>query len=323
MQSSHFASALLVALAAASGCGGDDTERPTGFGTANENSGPPSGKSLWITSENAGAVFAVDPASGSVWNRIPVGSYPTDVAVGHDAVWVADAVDGTVSRINPVSGGLQALVRTRDARGLAIGEDVVWVSRISEPSLVAIDPDTNEVVDEVRLDRHEWPAAIAELDSIVYAEESYAGRLLRIDPRNGSTETLKTDLLTDVVAVGEDVFAAGSESVLRVDAASFELIDEYEAEERPWAIAPDSSGGSLWVAYQDPRVGRLDLSSGEFAPESVETGDAQSYGIAVSEGSVWVVDESGGLYRIDPETTTLSESYKLPGASGAAAIAAG
>ena len=254
MSSPRLAVVLLVALAAASGCGGGDTDKPTGFGTETEISGPPSGTSLWITSENAGAVFAFDPASGSVWSRIPVGSYPTDVAVGHDAVWVADAVDGTVSRINPLSGAVQATVRTSDARGLAIGEDVVWVSRIDDPSLAAIDPETNKVVNEVQLDQHEWPAAIAELDSVIYAERSLRGRLLRIDPRDGSTETLKTDLLTDVVAVGEDVYAAGSESVLRVDARSFELIDEFAAAERPWAIAPDPSHRSL--------SGRVPESSG-------------------------------------------------------------
>ena len=48
-------------------------------------------------------VSRISPTPGAAVRSIPVGNGPTAVAVHHDGVWVANRLDGTVSRINAAS----------------------------------------------------------------------------------------------------------------------------------------------------------------------------------------------------------------------------
>jgi hypothetical protein len=57
--------------------------------------------SVWVTSA-AGTVTRVDPASGrAVDGPVPVGDEPVAISAGEGAIWVANAGDGTVTRITP------------------------------------------------------------------------------------------------------------------------------------------------------------------------------------------------------------------------------
>ena len=55
------------------------------------------------------SVALIDPETDRIAGHVPVGWRPAAVAVGHDSVWVANADDGTVSRIDP---GSMTVVRT-------------------------------------------------------------------------------------------------------------------------------------------------------------------------------------------------------------------
>ena len=59
------------------------------------------GGATHATAVAANAVGLIDTRSGRVSNQVPVGNGPTSVAVGEGSVWVTNALDGTVSRINP------------------------------------------------------------------------------------------------------------------------------------------------------------------------------------------------------------------------------
>jgi len=60
---------------------------------------------------------------------IRVGDAPTAVAVGAGAVWVANAGDGTVSRIDPAKREVVETIHLGNApSGIAVGGGAVWVS---------------------------------------------------------------------------------------------------------------------------------------------------------------------------------------------------
>ena len=52
--------------------------------------------------EQPGRVAVIDPATGeTATDPVRVGARPSGVAVGEGAVWVANAGDGTLTRIDP------------------------------------------------------------------------------------------------------------------------------------------------------------------------------------------------------------------------------
>jgi class 3 adenylate cyclase len=59
--------------------------------------------SLWVLNRSGGTVTHVDP-NGQAGDLIRVGSDPSDIAVGPDAVWVADHAGHTIQRIDPGTG---------------------------------------------------------------------------------------------------------------------------------------------------------------------------------------------------------------------------
>jgi DNA-binding beta-propeller fold protein YncE len=75
-------------------------------------------------------VVRIDPATGRLTHRIKVGHTPTAIAVGADAVWVANRADGTVSRIDPRRKALEKTIRVgAEPVDLVAGLGAVWVVR--------------------------------------------------------------------------------------------------------------------------------------------------------------------------------------------------
>jgi YVTN family beta-propeller protein len=65
---------------------------------------------VWVTSQASGTVSRLDPDTGSVEAVIDVGGLPFSVATGDGSVWVADLAGGTVSRIDPSTNEVTATV---------------------------------------------------------------------------------------------------------------------------------------------------------------------------------------------------------------------
>jgi virginiamycin B lyase len=103
--------------------------------------------SLWVTVEG-GEVARLDPEDGTVGETYSVGLGARFLTVGEDAVWTLDAADGTVSRVDPETGEVAAvLVSDFPIEGGDIAADlgVVWartstgVTRVDPATLVATD----------------------------------------------------------------------------------------------------------------------------------------------------------------------------------------
>ncbi len=57
-------------------------------------------ESLWVTSAEARTLSRIDPATGAVSDTIAVGGGPTGVVASAGSVWVANSLDGTVTRVD-------------------------------------------------------------------------------------------------------------------------------------------------------------------------------------------------------------------------------
>jgi YVTN family beta-propeller protein len=94
-----------------------------------------------------GAVWRVDPNTGRVLARTVVGAGAVHVAVGSDAVWVANYRDDTISRIDPSTNRLEATIPVGSGpSAISTAPDGVWVANSLDGTVSRIDPKTDRVV---------------------------------------------------------------------------------------------------------------------------------------------------------------------------------
>ncbi len=79
---------------------------------------------------------ALGSETGNVLASIPLGTSPSNVVVGAGAIWVLDAVDKTISVIDPRTRALESLFSTSSTpTDLAVGDGAVWVGNAFRETL--------------------------------------------------------------------------------------------------------------------------------------------------------------------------------------------
>jgi YVTN family beta-propeller protein len=100
---------------------------------------------VWMIDFEANEVIETDPA-GTI-TTIPVGHEPTSIAVGGGGVWVTDAGDDTVVRIDPTTRAVTSTIEVGEAPlGIALGKGSVWVANSGSGTVSRIDPNSGRVV---------------------------------------------------------------------------------------------------------------------------------------------------------------------------------
>lgn len=220
--------------------------------------------SLWVTFESydesflaylPGVVQRVDPATGTLLGApIAVGRQSSAIAASAEAVWVSNAADGTVSRIDPALGHVAATITVGGQPfGIAAGFGSIWVANEADGKVSRIDPLTNQVIATV-------PTQINSEGVAVGAGSVWVTNFGEMDKPNGTVSRIDpvTNQVIAVVAVGIN----------------------------PGFVA--FGGGYAWIAMVgEPTVVQIDP-----AKNAVKTRlavGAESWGIAASDHSVWVV----------------------------------
>src|SRR5215218_1310693 len=91
------------------------------------------------------AVGRIDGADADIVAQYLLGSEPRALAVGGGAVWVADAKDETVSRIEPSSNRVVTIPVGSDPAALAFGDGALWVAERGDGTVAQISPVSNKV----------------------------------------------------------------------------------------------------------------------------------------------------------------------------------
>jgi DNA-binding SARP family transcriptional activator len=218
------------------------------------------------------SVAVIDRQRSRLVGHVLVGRRPVAVAIGHGSVWVANADDGTVSRIHP---GRHEVIRTigigAPAIDLAVATDAVWVANGSDGTVSRIDPGADAVVETIDL--------------------------------RGSSElawnpTYAVDADNDSVWI-----AAGPHHVLRIDPATNEPFAIIDVGRVPESVALGEE--ALWVVTTAGRALRIEQHTNTATTE-VPIG----YPVAVTAGkqAVWVSDLRGQVWRINPDTGTVTQT---------------
>jgi DNA-binding SARP family transcriptional activator len=218
------------------------------------------------------SVAVLDLQRSRVVGHVLVGRRPVALAIGHGSVWVANADDGTVSRIHP---DRREVIRTigigAPAIDLAVATDAVWVANGSDGTVARIDPSADAVVETIDL--------------------------------RGSSElvwnpTYAVDADDDSVWI-----AAGPHHVLRIDPTTNESSAIIDVGHVPVGLALGEE--VLWVVTTAERALRIEPHTNTATAE-VPIGDPVA--LTAGKQAVWVSDSRGQVWGINPDTATVRQT---------------
>ncbi len=222
--------------------------------------------SVWQTDYEHNAVLRIDPASGKVLAKIPVGLQPLGVVVTAGSVWVANEHSGSVTRIDPATNKVVATIpiNSPDSAGpqiMTAGPGGVWVDVDNMGSVVRIDAATNKVGLVVPLNG--WVASDGEQ-----------------------------------VWIADDAGIDGLAQAIRIDPDSGKVITAVDLEQDPGECGLAVGLGSVWVATGG--LTRIDPATGRIVGRLDLGGDCGN--VVVAGGAVWVTaDGQPYVVRISPQ----------------------
>lgn len=110
-------------------------------------------ETLWVVSERAGTITAIDLATDEILYTTSIESNPgelVDLAVGRGFVWATLSQQNQLLKIDPAAGAV--LVRHsvgEQPLGLAYGGGHLWIADHQNRSVIALDPDSLEEVGRI------------------------------------------------------------------------------------------------------------------------------------------------------------------------------
>ncbi|HEX5881421.1 MAG TPA: hypothetical protein VF468_24355 [Actinomycetota bacterium] len=289
---------------------------------------------VWVGVRRSEQVMpVVNPPPGSLGRvvaAIPVGASPVDVLVSQDAVWVANAAQGTVSRVDPATNTITQTIRVgRNPIRLVAGFGSIWVANDTEQTISRIDARTGQPQATIPTPTL-GPNQLAVGAGSVWAIAGYS--LLRIDP--ATNQAVFVDADWELVEGGLTVAGgwvwlsgtgpAGVQPIVRVDPATNREADTIPTEaEGALAVGGGTlavGGGSVWHAgITTQTIYRLDPRSGRTLAQ-IPIGVVAKH-LSTADGSLWVGSDSGRVTRIDMATNKVTGTFQVSGR--APAVAAG
>jgi streptogramin lyase len=237
---------------------------------------------VWVASDVANAVSALDPATHAVASRIALrGSDfpdPRWAAADRGTLWVVAATTGTISRIDEMTGQIARATRIPGrAEGIVSASGSLWVPSFDTSRLYRLDPTSLRVIHTYPI---HWPAGIDVGFGSLWIVNHRLAAVSRMDPATG-------EIVARVhVRIGHESIFAGPERVLAAD-------------------------GAVWVTHpgQDT-VTRIDPRRNAIAVRIHLPKHAQPYLLAAGAGSIWV-SGSARIFRLDPRTNRVVASIPV------------
>jgi ABC-type transport system substrate-binding protein/class 3 adenylate cyclase len=273
---------------------------------------------------NANAAGLIDAASGTLERTAPAGNGPVAIALGADSVWVANAVDHSVSRIDADGDEPTTVIPVPGLPGgIAAGGGAAWVSDASGSSLAQIDLESNTVVPRaVRVGN--GPSAMAFADGALWVANTVDYTVSRVDPRTGrETASVRVDGRPDGIAVAHGsvwVASGDTATVTQIDARTRQVVHTIPVGHGASAIT--GGFGSVWVANTvDGTVTRIEPASGSVQATSEIAPRISA--LAASHGALWAASPlRREVLRIDPASGRVTKAVQI-GAPPAALAASG
>ena len=267
------------------------------------------------------AVGRIEPDTGRIMASYEVGRSPGAAAVGAGSVWVANRLDGTVSRID--HEGSPAEIVTIQVGGapsaLAFGAGSLWVADGDSREVAQVDPGANEV--GLRISVGNAPRSLAAAAGALWVVSEVDGSVHRIDlDRVGARRSIPIGAVPTAIVAGAGALWVSSEesgTVTRIDPRTGAVVTAIGVGNGPTALA--AGEGAVWVINRDDgTLSRIDPARNVVSGTEEIGGEPTA--VAAGGGTVWVAGGEGGtVARVDPEGPTLVD--RIPTGSSPIALA--
>jgi DNA-binding beta-propeller fold protein YncE len=228
--------------------------------------------SLLIPNCGDKSLVRVDLKTGKTSATLPVGAAGVNVgiAASADSIWLLTDGKTTLSRIDPETNQVVSELRLPEGcDSLRFGETALWLTCPNENKVLRIDPQTNLVVNRIEVSGK--PHSIAFGENSVWVLCLAEGKVERIDP--------KTNKVTKTIDVGV-----------------------------PNADGEIAFGENFaWVTLTGFPLTRIDPATDKVVQQFVGEGGGA---ISVGLGSIWLTNvTAGNVWRVDPKRVlaTLAE----------------
>jgi DNA-binding SARP family transcriptional activator len=140
--------------------------------------------SVWVANRVDGTVSRIDRGREELVT-IDVGGEPTGLAFGGRSLWVADGQGRTVAQIDPtVNKVVQRFDVGNAAHAVAVGFGAVWVASAVDATVVKIDVKSGRISRWIGVEAR--PTALAAGARAIWIVSEATARLIRLDPRSGT-----------------------------------------------------------------------------------------------------------------------------------------
>jgi len=281
-----------------------------GLVTLLPSNGPPTGEPVDVTPTVIPSVIQLEPpdiaslpAAAAVERTLSPAEPGVPAAFGHGSLWLASDPAGTLVRVNPATGEIEASIEISGPidrpynMAPAVDDRWVWVSSGEDGAIVRVDPESNEVQGRTEVDAAGYQ--LISTGSDVYMTDFDRDILVHLDAESGDLEhRIQLPGGPSGLAVTDDglwVSLWRQERLLLMDPQTLQTFDEYEIGLSSITLTPD--GDSLWISGNNFRA--LERFS---IPERRVVARTSEMTLVLFRGEPWGLTFDGELVRLDPET---------------------
>jgi YVTN family beta-propeller protein len=277
---------------------------------------------------SATAEIANLPMPVTVAATIAVGGEPVRSAAGAGSIWVPNARDGTVSRIDPATNQVIATVSIGPTGGpdgsptlVAARKDEIWALNNADGSLVRIDPTTNQAVQTIPISDD---GTALDLQTLLVGTDALwltqaDNTIARIDPATGTiVATIPLDNSPALMAAltSTDVWVQTRSTVYRIDLAANAIVASVSIPDGLFGLA--ATDDAVWTSgWATGKIYRIDPATNQIVA-TIQAPINHLPHFALTDDAVWVGSNNHvlgelGLLRIDPATNEVMGGLALDG----------
>jgi YVTN family beta-propeller protein len=258
------------------------------------------------TKAAAPAKAAPDAASPSIRATIKVGRGPDGITVADGNVFVANRLEGTLSRIDRVNNREfpNRLELGIKPNSVAAGKGVVWIADAGSDLLQRVEGKDATPTATVRIGRDAQSVSLGVQN--VWVANTADDTVTRVDRATPAVvgTPIGVGRQPANIAVGQSVWVSnfGDDTVTRIDRSTAQIVGgPIPVGDGPLGIV--EADGAVWVANSDAdTVTRIDARTGKVVAKAIRVGRNPRQ-LAVGHGFVWVTNhDDNSVSRIDPKT---------------------